>query len=211
MTLRCKLILMTVITTALISGCRIQSPADKPFVAGEYMRQAQISGAAEFAPEEYRRLQREFTELEELYLLHRHEVLNARLPAFAQQVSRLAELARQNNSKAETVVPIPLTVTDAPRPRSAKGTAKTTSKEQLIAKPRLSYTVCEGDLLWSIAKRPDIYGDPHLWPLLYQANRDQIKDPRKIYAGQTLSIPINSIESEREDARNQSKSFGFFP
>lgn len=78
------------------------------------------------------------------------------------------------------------------------------------SKPRLSYTVSDGELLWVIAKRPDVYGDPFLWPLLYQANRDQIKDPRKIYAGQTLIIPRNVSENEREKARILAKKSDFF-
>jgi nucleoid-associated protein YgaU len=32
-------------------------------------------------------------------------------------------------------------------------------------------------------------GDPTLWPLLYRANRDQIKDPSLLYPGQRLTIP----------------------
>lgn len=78
------------------------------------------------------------------------------------------------------------------------------------SKPRLTYIVSDGELLWAIAKRPDVYGDPLLWPLLYQANRDQIKDPRKIYAGQTLTIPRNVSEEEREKARILAKKSDFF-
>ena len=77
-------------------------------------------------------------------------------------------------------------------------------------KLRLNYTVSEGELLWTIAKRADVYGDPLLWPLLYQANRDQIKDPRKIYPGQTLTIPRNVSEEEREKARNLAKKSDIF-
>jgi len=73
-----------------------------------------------------------------------------------------------------------------------------------------SYTVSEGELLWTIAKRADVYGDPLLWPLLYQANRDQIKDPRKIYAGQTLTIPRNISEEDREKARILAKKSDIF-
>lgn len=78
------------------------------------------------------------------------------------------------------------------------------------SKPRLSYTVSDGELLWVIANRPDVYGDPLLWPLLYQANRDQIKDPRKIYAGQVLTIPRNISDEERKNARNFAKKSDFF-
>lgn len=32
-------------------------------------------------------------------------------------------------------------------------------------------------------------GDGGLWPLLYRENRDQIKDPERLYPGQELAIP----------------------
>jgi nucleoid-associated protein YgaU len=35
-------------------------------------------------------------------------------------------------------------------------------------------------------------GDPALWPILYRANRDRIKDPERIYPGQRISIPAPS-------------------
>jgi len=77
------------------------------------------------------------------------------------------------------------------------------------SKPRTNYTVSDGELLWGIAKRPDVYGDPSLWPLLYQANRDQIKDPRKIYTGQILIVPRNVSEEAQEKARIFAKKFDF--
>jgi nucleoid-associated protein YgaU len=44
-----------------------------------------------------------------------------------------------------------------------------------------------GDTLSKIAART--LGDPALWPLLYRANRDRIKDPARVYPGQQLSVP----------------------
>ena len=99
--------------------------------------------------------------------------------------------------------------TAGPAATAAEKTPITTPGERSV-KLRLSYTVSEGELLWTIAKRADVYGDPLLWPLLYQANRDQIKDPRKIYAGQTLTIPRNTGEEEREKARNLAKKSDIF-
>ena len=93
---------------------------------------------------------------------------------------------------------------------TAAGKTPLTTPEERSVKLRLSYTVSEGELLWTIAKRADVYDDPLLWPLLYQANRDQIKDPRKIYAGQTLTIPRNTSEEEREKARNLAKKSDIF-
>jgi nucleoid-associated protein YgaU len=99
-----------------------------------------------------------------------------------------------------TPAPVAITTKKTPAMPSAEGNSK----------PRISYIVSEGELLWAIAKRSDVYNDPLLWPLLYQANRDQIKDPRKIYAGQALSIPRNVSEEEREKARNYAKKSDFF-
>jgi nucleoid-associated protein YgaU len=51
------------------------------------------------------------------------------------------------------------------------------------------YTVKKGDSLWIIAKYKDIYGDDYLWPIIYKANKGQIKNPNLIYPGQKLKIP----------------------
>ena len=44
-----------------------------------------------------------------------------------------------------------------------------------------------GETLWSIASR--VLGSAFLWPFLYKANRDQIKNPHLVYPGQDLAIP----------------------
>jgi len=49
------------------------------------------------------------------------------------------------------------------------------------------HVVQPGESLWRIAATA--IGDPALWPLLYRANRDQIKDPSLLYPGQRLTIP----------------------
>lgn len=69
----------------------------------------------------------------------------------------------------------------------------------------------EGETLWTIAARKDIYFDSFLWPLIYQANRDQIKDPRQIYPGQVLSIPRDTSETEKEEAREKARKSDVFP
>ncbi len=59
--------------------------------------------------------------------------------------------------------------------------------------PDRTHRVQEGETLWQIAART--VGDPTLWPALYLANRDRIKDPARVYPGQELTIP--SIDPER--------------
>lgn len=45
------------------------------------------------------------------------------------------------------------------------------------------------DCLWNIAGNMEIYADPFLWPKIWQANTDKIKNPDIIHPGQVLTIP----------------------
>ena len=50
------------------------------------------------------------------------------------------------------------------------------------------YTVLDGDYLWKIAKKDEIYGNAYQWIRIYSVNRDQIKDPDLIYSDQIFNI-----------------------
>ena len=54
------------------------------------------------------------------------------------------------------------------------------------AAPRV-VTIAPGNTLWAIAR--DTYGDPYLYVKLFEANRDQIRDPDLIYPGQVFTLP----------------------
>ena len=69
-----------------------------------------------------------------------------------------------------------------------------------------TYVVKKGDSLWWIAKYKDVYNDPYLWPVLYDANKKAIKDPNKIYPGMKLQIPRTGYKSA--DIRNARKTAG---
>ena len=49
------------------------------------------------------------------------------------------------------------------------------------------YEIASGDTLSAIAKR--FYGNGSLYPRIFEANREVIKDPDKIYVGQKIRIP----------------------
>ncbi len=49
------------------------------------------------------------------------------------------------------------------------------------------YVVVAGDSLSKIAKRE--YGNANEWPRIFEANKDILKDPNKIFPGQKLRIP----------------------
>ena len=50
-----------------------------------------------------------------------------------------------------------------------------------------TYTVVAGDSLSKIAKK--IYGSANRWKEIWEANKDQIKNPDLIHPGQVLKIP----------------------
>lgn len=71
-----------------------------------------------------------------------------------------------------------------------------------------SYTVVNGDSLWAISGKSDIYGDVYQWPLIYKANSGQIKDADLIYPGQELTINRGASEAEINAAINHAKTRG---
>jgi len=62
-----------------------------------------------------------------------------------------------------------------------------TEPEPVEPQPEGAYTVVRGDSLWKIAK--DQYGSGSKWTVIYEANKDVIKDANQIWPGQTLVIP----------------------
>lgn len=75
-------------------------------------------------------------------------------------------------------------------------------------KPIASYTVRRGETLPQIAARPEVYDDVALWPLIYRANRDQIRDPYQLWPGQVLKIPRNFSRDDALEARRQAHRRG---
>jgi nucleoid-associated protein YgaU len=61
--------------------------------------------------------------------------------------------------------------------------------EWVDAPKDVTYTVVKGDCLWNIAKKKEHYGNGFAWPKIYNANRDQIKNPDLIYPKQIFKIP----------------------
>ena len=77
-----------------------------------------------------------------------------------------------------------------------------------LSTANVQYQVVRGDSLWSIAGKQEVYDNPYEWPLIYKANRDQIKDADLIYPGQDFSINRNPAAAESEMAINHAKTRG---
>ncbi|HQL83293.1 MAG TPA: LysM peptidoglycan-binding domain-containing protein, partial [Spirochaetota bacterium] len=61
------------------------------------------------------------------------------------------------------------------------------------------------DCLWRIAGK--VYKNERLWPLIYVANKDQIKDPDLIFPGQKFIIPeIPEKEGKSDKSKLEEKS-----
>ncbi len=69
-----------------------------------------------------------------------------------------------------------------------------------------TYTVKKGDCLWNIAGSSEVYGNPLMWPKIYEANRNKIKNPDLIYPDQILIIPRGEEEEEFRNERFQTES-----
>jgi len=81
------------------------------------------------------------------------------------------------------------------------------------APPAEEHVVKRGECLWWIAEYEDIYNDPFLWPLIYTANRDRIRNPDRIYPDQVLRIPRSGHTTDeiREARRRAGASPPYTP
>jgi nucleoid-associated protein YgaU len=93
------------------------------------------------------------------------------VPATAQGTLEVFEISQEDGSQLNSVV-VPITFGPA-----------------LLSPYRgfAQYTVVSGDSLSSIATQ--YYGNASKWTIIFEANRNQIQDPDRIYAGQVLRIP----------------------
>jgi hypothetical protein len=117
------------------------------------------------------------------------------------------ETIAQKQSAAETVTV--KSAVDLPSPGDQAAADKkikpATPADQTRTLPA-TYVVKEGDSLWWIAKYRDVYNDPYLWPIVYDANKNVMKDPNKIYPGMKLQIPRAGYKPA--DIRNARKTAG---
>ena len=72
----------------------------------------------------------------------------------------------------------------------------------------MQYTVIQGDSLWGISGRSDVYNNPYQWPLIYKTNRDKIQDADLIYPGQEFSVDQNPSAADVNAAVNHARTRG---
>ncbi len=67
----------------------------------------------------------------------------------------------------------------------------------------VKYRKKDKDCLWRISQK--VYRDARLWPRIYVANKDRIKDPDLIFPGQRFIIPPLTKKNERVPADDSQK------
>jgi nucleoid-associated protein YgaU len=220
--LRC---LFFIITALLLNSCA--KPPLQELDAAEYMvGRAYAKQAAEFAPAEYQAARTALNDARTA--MQDSDYCDARdsLVFYLQHARRAVVLAEEAQARRLKEEKEQVRIEEDARLKALeeeKQKAQVTEKKKpapqpkkvVITKPKVvpasDYAVGDGENLWTISAKPEVYGEGLLWPLLYQANRDQIKDPRQIFPGQSLSIRRDMTEAELEDARQRARESDIFP
>jgi nucleoid-associated protein YgaU len=99
---------------------------------------------------------------------------------------------------------------EADRLAAAATQAEADARAQAAAATQgaVNYIVTAGDSLWSIAGKGQTYGNPYAWPLIYKANKAQIKDADLIFAGQNFAIDTAISGVDMDAAVQHAKTRG---
>jgi len=163
-----------------LSACG-QKPTAELQQAEAALAKAKEAGAMEKAPAKYKSAEDKLAEAKRVINQGRYKKAKQLLEE-ATQLAKMAEQAALAPEKAPVV--------SATEPMRTGGEAT-------------SYVVVKGDCLWNIADQKEIYDDPFQWPLIYQANRDQIKNPDLIYPKQNFNVPKDAPEDQIKQARKK--------
>ena len=233
-----KYLLLLVTLFFLLSGCA--KPPDKSLKDTRgIVAHAYAAGAVQYAPGEYQLAKsalqaaevqvknKQYKKASQTLELARRYAVEAlrmtterkvKLAAEQQKIAeekRLVEAEKQRELKRQAVLKKQqLKKSKAvkkkqpkPAPVVVKNVPPAVVKVKLVDK----IEVRAGENLAVIAARAEVYKDPLLWPLIYKANRDQIKDPKEIFCGQILVIPRDKPKEEVEAARQEAQTLNLFP
>lgn len=214
---------------ALFSGCAASDPVWR-MRALDSVRSLESDGAASLTPQGYRSLLETFEHGEAIFKVQKDEDLAdlqyqlvfqkgqvlreelnrikaAKLEA-ARKAAQDAEKARQEAERKRLEAEAAAAEAERKRAEAQKlaDSGKGGNGHATKDKPAAGhYNVRRGESLPQIAARPEVYNDSSLWPLIYRANRDQVRDPYQLWPGQILKIPRNYSKEEAAEARRQSQ------
>lgn len=202
MQITARLILVALLSLGIMSGC---ATTDDPVSSGPSPAEQAIADAKSVNAEakasgfEWRDTDKMIKQAE--------EALAAGDEAKAKQLADAA-LAQARNAIAQAKAEadkFDSTLSDADRAALSDSASRNDSG---MAGKVSSYEVVGGDHLWGISGQDQVYGDSYQWPLIYKANRSQIKDADLIYPGQVLDIDQNASDAEINAAIRHAKTRG---
>ena len=119
-----------------------------------------------------------------------------------------AKAAASEQVQAEADATAAAAQAEADRLAAAAAAQAEAAAAEAASQASIDYTVASGDSLWSIAGKGQTYGNPYAWPLIYKANKAQIKDADLIFAGQVFSIDTAISGIEMDAAVQHAKTRG---
>jgi nucleoid-associated protein YgaU len=218
-----KKFLLIIFCVIFLGGCA-SKPREELQLARRAVAQAYMAGAPELAPTEYNAATTALKDAENLLRFGNYKLARKVLPYAATHGFRATFKAREERVRLELeqkkLDELKKAEEEKRKARLAKIAEEKKKKSRIYrskrkprkTKPRLltHFEVRKKQSLWAISGRREVYNDPLLWPAIYKANRDQIKDPRQVFPGQVLTIPRQLSETAKATTRKEAKESNAF-
>jgi nucleoid-associated protein YgaU len=183
------------------------------------LQEAKDAEALTYYAADYNRLSGTLGEMESDYAAEKYLAVIAKgekALAEAKQLaasSRLAAAEAARRKAEEEARLARLRAEEEARRRAEEEARRRAEEERRLAEERArakppNHLVAKGECLWVISEYEKIYNDPFQWPLIYKANRSQIRDPDLIFPDQNFKIPRNASADEVKEAVYMAKHRG---
>ncbi len=184
------------------------------------LSEAEGTGAKRFYPADYDRLSRTLKEVEQDFSAERYDDVISKTQAALVKANnlvcsaRLAKLEEERRKAEEELREARRKADEEARRRQEAEEARRRAEEELRRCREMkvsqvdSHTVKRGECLWVISDKKSVYDNPFQWPLIYKANRSQIRDPDLIFPRQKFKVPQDFSNGEKQDAVQLAKTRG---
>ena len=177
----------------LLSSCH--KPTAELQQAEAALAKAKAAGAQDKASSQYSSAESKLAEAKKLIDQGQYKKAKQLLEEATQQ----AKMAEQTAIAANQPKP----VVSATKTEEASAMGKTETKMTQEIKGADHHVVVKGECLWKISGYKQVYNDPFQWPVIYQANKDQIKNPDRIKPKQDFKISRDATDEELKAARKK--------